>query len=125
MIHSDFMVLLVDDDHDVASFYEVLLTNEGYKVKVCHNAGQALDWWKRHHQRCGLLVLDMELPDLNGFKLYERIRSSMADCPPAMLLTAHDDPGLPRKCLEAGVDIYLDKLKDMGRFIPLARELLV
>jgi DNA-binding response OmpR family regulator len=125
MIGHNPMVLLVEDDHDAASLYEVLLTTEGYQVEVCHDAWQALDWWQANNQSCDLLVLDLDLPGLDGFTLFERFKSGRDHVPPAIMLSAHGDPALARRCAEAGVNIFLDKLKDMGRFIPLARDLLV
>ncbi len=119
------MVLLVEDDHDAAQLFQALLLNEGFRVQVCHDAWQALEWWQTQRQSCDLVVLDMDLPGLDGFKLFERFKDDSASLPPAMMLSAHGDPALAERCKEAGVSIFLDKLNDFGSFIPTARMLLV
>ena len=117
------LVLLVEDDLDAAELFKVLLLSEGFRVEVCHDAWQALDWWRRREKACDLMVLDMDLPGLDGFTLFERFKIQTDSLPPAIMLSAHGDPSLADRCKEVGVSLFLDKLKDFGQFIPAARTL--
>lgn len=99
-------LLLVEDEPKLASFIKKGLTSEGYDLTVAYDGQMGLSLAQQ--QPYDLLILDVNLPHLNGFELCRRVR---ADYPhvPIIFLTAFD--GLEDKVLafEAGADDYLVK----------------
>ena len=65
-------ILVVDDETTIADLVEVYLKNEGYTVHKFYNGTDALDCVQR--QNLDLAILDVMLPDMDGFTLCQRIR---------------------------------------------------
>lgn len=65
-------VLVVDDEHDIADLLEVYLQNENYIVYKFYSAREALDCIE--NQEVDLAILDIMLPDVNGFSICQKIR---------------------------------------------------
>ena len=67
-------ILIVDDEAAIADLVEICLKNEGYQVHKCYNAHDALDCVAR----CplDLAILDVMLPDMDGFALCQKIGNS-------------------------------------------------
>ena len=78
-------ILIVDDEQSIADLVEVYLSNEGMEVLKCYNGQDALDCIKK--EDLSLAVLDVMLPDIDGYKLCQEIRKEHflschhADCP--------------------------------------------
>ena len=70
-------ILLVDDEPDILTFIEDSLVMEGYEVKSALSGEEAL---KKLDNSVDLIILDVMLPDMNGFKVCEKMRESYA-CP--------------------------------------------
>jgi DNA-binding response OmpR family regulator len=66
-------IMIVNDEDDINLLFEMLLSGEGYNVKVFTNPHIAINNFER--DLYDLLIIDILLPDLNGFELYERLRS--------------------------------------------------
>jgi diguanylate cyclase (GGDEF)-like protein len=66
-------VLVVDDDPDIARFVEVNLRTYGYEVHVASDGLEALD--KAHDLRPELILLDVMMPQMDGFEVAQRLRS--------------------------------------------------
>ena len=77
-------ILVVDDEIAIADLVEVYLKNEGYSVHKYHNAADALACVAR--TRLDLAILDVMLPDMDGFTLCQRIREKHLF--PILMLTA-------------------------------------
>ncbi len=118
------LVLLVEDDPDSATLFQTLLTAEDLEVHCCATGRQALSFWEDCERKPDLLVLDMRLPDGDGLKLCQQIRSSSGESLPVLILSAHGDPRLPGRCRKARALYYLDKLKDLDRFTDTVKSLL-
>lgn len=67
-------VLVVDDEHDIADLLEVYLQNENYIVYKFYSAREALDCIE--NQEVDLAILDIMLPDVNGFSICRRFERS-------------------------------------------------
>jgi two-component system, OmpR family, alkaline phosphatase synthesis response regulator PhoP len=98
-------VLVVEDESSIASFVALYLKNAGYTVRTAATGGEAL-------QQVGtdapsLVVLDLNLPDIDGIEVCRRIRKS-ADVP-IIMLTARDEDVDKIIGLEVGADDYLTK----------------
>ena len=65
-------IMIVDDEESIADLVEVYLQNEGYRVCKFYNATDALDCLKQ--EDLSLAILDVMLPDMDGFTLCRKIR---------------------------------------------------
>jgi DNA-binding response OmpR family regulator len=64
--------LLVDDDHDNSSIFKIGLQDAGFEVDAYNDPELALSSFKPDYY--DLLVLDIRMPKMNGYELYENIR---------------------------------------------------
>jgi DNA-binding response OmpR family regulator len=79
-------VLVVEDEDGLREILEVNFRSAGYEV--CSAADGVRGWQQFDHQRPDLLVLDLNLPRVSGFRLLELVRSE-SDVP-VLILTAYD-----------------------------------
>ena len=63
------LILLVEDDEDIAALYGDVLGGEGMEVVLCRSREQARNWWQRTQRQPDLVILDVRLPDGNGLDL--------------------------------------------------------
>jgi len=108
-------VLVVDDDADVRALLDDLLRRTGYDVVVADGGRAALRLFFRHP--ADLVVLDVTMPDLDGWQTLERLRD-LSDVP-VLMLTARASELEKVRGLKAGADDYLTK--PFGRQELLAR----
>src|SRR5580765_3894190 len=66
-------ILLVDDEKDVGRAYELMLENHGFDVDYFNDPTMALEHFKPNLY--DLTILDIKMPDPNGFKLYDQLKS--------------------------------------------------
>ena len=66
-------ILVVDDEPDNASVFTMSLEDGGFEVDTFTDPLQALSTFKTG-KKYDLLILDIKMPDMNGFELYEEIR---------------------------------------------------
>ncbi|HDR4421225.1 TPA: response regulator transcription factor [Bacillus cereus] len=97
-------ILLVDDEPDILTFIEDSLVMEGYEVRSALNGEEAL---KKLDSSVDLIILDVMLPDMNGFKVCEKIRESYA-CP-ILFLSADNSERSRIEGLLIGGDDYISK----------------
>ena len=98
-------ILVVDDEIAIADLVEVYLKNEGYTVHKYHNAADALACVAR--TRLDLAILDVMLPDMDGFTLCQRIREKHLF--PILMLTARVEDMDKIMGLTLGADDYITK----------------
>lgn len=99
------MILVVDDDTDILETIRGNLELDGYEVLCAQNGRDGIDLAKNHHP--DLIVLDLNLPDIDGIKACQIIRREFDF--PIVILTARD--GISDKVLglECGADDYMVK----------------
>jgi DNA-binding response OmpR family regulator len=98
-------ILVVEDETSIASFDSLYLKNSGYAVKVATTGGAALNTIAA--EMPALIVLDLNLPDMDGIEICRRVRKS-SDVP-ILMLTARDEDVDKIIGLEVGADDYLTK----------------
>ncbi len=98
-------ILVVDDEKELADVLELYLTNDGYTVHKCHTGADALDCME--HADLDLALLDVMLPDADGFQLCKKIREK-SYCP-IIMLTARGADGDMIMGLTIGADDYITK----------------
>lgn len=99
-------LLVVEDERMLADMLLDALTFAGYEVHLAENGTQALS--RVRELVPDLVLLDVNMPDLSGFAVAERLRS-VADTTPVIFLTARDAPQDLRDGFLAGGDDYLTK----------------
>ena len=100
-----YQILVVDDEKEIADLVEVYLKAEGYTVHKCYTAAQALEIVAG--QPLDLAILDVMLPDTNGFEICKRIRESYTY--PVIMLTAREEEIDKITGLTLGADDYVTK----------------
>lgn len=98
-------ILVVDDEHDIADLLEVYLQNENYIVYKYYTAKDALVCIE--DEEIDLAILDIMLPDINGFSLCQKIREKYNY--PIIMLTAKDEETDKITGLTLGADDYVTK----------------
>ncbi|GAA4383872.1 response regulator transcription factor [Hymenobacter koreensis] len=99
-------ILLVEDDPQVASFVKKGFENEGYELTIAYDGRSG--WSLYQQQPYDVVILDVNLPYLNGVELCQRIRGRRPRVP-VLLLTALDSLADKEAGFEAGADDYLSK----------------
>ena len=98
-------ILVVDDEHEIADLIELYLKNESYNVIKQYNAADALTCIE--HEDISLAILDVMLPDMNGFALCQNIREDHMF--PIIMLTAKVEDMDKITGLTMGADDYVTK----------------
>ena len=98
-------VLLVEDEESLASLVEAYLAQEGFSVTSVGTGEAALA--KVQAEAVRLVVLDLNLPDLDGIEVCRRIRARSSV--PIVMLTARDEESDLLVGLDAGADDYIGK----------------
>ena len=101
----DVDILVVDDETAIADLVEVYLRNEGYTVHKSYDAAGALACVREH--RLDMAILDVMLPDMDGFTLCQRIREDHLF--PIIMLTAKVEDMDKIMGLNLGADDYITK----------------
>ena len=99
-------ILLVEDEESIRDVVKMNLEMEGYEIVTSGNGRQALDLIA--HQHFDLLLLDVMLPEMDGFTIAEQVRLTNLEVP-ILMLTAKDQPQDRITGLKKGADDYLTK----------------
>lgn len=103
-------ILVVDDDAMSRRVLAQLLSAAGYNCRVSNDGSEALE--TIHARPPSLLLLDFDMPGLNGAEVLRRLRSdenpTVAQIP-AIMLTAHGSDQSEVSCLQAGADDFVTK----------------
>lgn len=98
-------ILVVDDEKEIADLVEVYLVNDGYKVFKFYNGADALKCI--NETDIDLAILDIMLPDIDGFHICQKIREKFFY--PVIMLTAKTEDGDKIMGLTIGADDYITK----------------
>ena len=99
-------ILLVEDEERLASFIRKGIAAEGYEVEVAYDGRTGLSLFRRDIY--DIIILDVNLPHMNGFDLCRSIRSEN-EAVPVLMLTALDSLADKSDGFNAGADDYLAK----------------
>lgn len=86
--HEKQRILIVDDEPDIANLYKLSLERDGFVVDVFNDPLLALSNYKV--ETYDLLLIDIKMPHMNGFELYQKLRS-MGDKPKVCFITAFEE----------------------------------
>ncbi|MEW6434506.1 MAG: response regulator [Myxococcota bacterium] len=101
-------VLVVDDDAQIVAICAEVLSNQGFDVDRAGTVAEARAALAR--ARPDLVLLDVSLPDGDGFSFFEAIKADRASAPlPVVFISARSDTGAKVRALKLGGDDYLTK----------------
>ena len=117
------LVLLVDDEERALKLYEALLSSQGVTTIRARNGLEALRYF--HRLKPDLIVLDVMMPEMDGFEVCRRIRElPEGSNVPVLIVSALGDRESRVKGLEIGASDFLDKPIDKAEFITRLNNLL-
>ena len=114
-------ILVVDDDQAVRESLKRALVLEGYEVELAEDGNSALH--SLAQSAPDAILLDLQMPDVDGLEVCRRLRS-LGDSTPVLMLTARDAIGDRVEGLDAGADDYLVKPFDLNELFARVRALL-
>ncbi|UVC11179.1 response regulator transcription factor [Rhizobium sp. TH2] len=100
------IVFVVDDDISVRESLELLISTAGWRPQLFASAEEFLDHPRLEGPTC--LVLDVNLPDLNGLGLQELVSSERSDMP-VIFVTGYGDVPMTVRAMKAGAAEFLTK----------------
>lgn len=98
-------VLVIEDEDSIRRVLRLNLEGKGYEVEEARSAGEGLS--KIGSFKPSLVLLDLGLPDKNGFEVLKELREWSKV--PVIVLTVNDDEATKVSLLEAGADDYITK----------------
>ena len=99
-------ILVVDDERNIVELVRLYLRSEGYQVEVAYDGREALEKASTLHP--DLVVLDVMMPELDGYEVTRRLRQDGGKTP-VIMLTAKGEDADKVEGLELGADDYLAK----------------
>ena len=99
------LILVVDDEARMVRFIQLNLEHDGFQVISAYNGREALE--QVRSQLPNLILLDVMMPDLDGFEVLKRIRDQSSV--PVIMLTAKGEEDDRVRGLELGADDYITK----------------
>ena len=102
---SKYKILVVDDEKRMVRFIQLNLEQDGFQVLTAYNGSEALEQVRT--QLPDLILLDIMMPDINGFEVLKRIRE--VNTVPVIMLTAKGEEDDRIQGLELGADDYITK----------------
>lgn len=98
-------ILIVDDDRNICEILEFNLKNEGYDVVCAYSAEEAIN---KLNQPFSLILLDVMMGGMSGYKMAEKLRSE-GDQSPIIFITAKDTENDMLTGFSVGADDYISK----------------
>jgi two-component system, OmpR family, alkaline phosphatase synthesis response regulator PhoP len=99
-------ILIVDDEEDLCEILQYNLGNAGYQTEVAHSAEEAL---KRSLNSFDLILLDVMMGQMSGFRMADKLRKEMNISVPIIFLTAKDTENDILTGFSLGADDYIPK----------------
>ena len=105
-------ILIVDDDANTRTTLVDLLTEDGYEIMTAADGKEALD--KVHEEKPDVALIDVRLPDLDGYEVCRRIKESDNSTTKVILHTAYADAINAAEARAAKADDFLGKTSDFS-----------
>ena len=116
-------ILIVDDEPHLAMMLADVLDDAGYDARTIDNGRDALE--TVHRAPPDLMVLDVQMPGLDGFEVASRMKADPATATiPIIMLSAMEGRGARVIGLESGAEEYLAKPFDQAELLARVRNLL-
>ena len=116
-------ILVVDDSTDNLLLIESILQSEEHEIVSAKDGMSALKLVKQLSSQLKLILLDVMMPEMDGFEVTRRIRQEQIPFIPILLITAYDQPSAV-KGLDSGADDFIRKPMDVDELLARVRSLL-
>lgn len=101
-------VLVVEDNEINRTVITRMLKKLGFETDVAHDGREGLETWRSHRHR--LIMMDCEMPVMNGYEATEAIRGEQGEEHPMIVATtAYVSAEHRARCVEAGMDVFVAK----------------
>ena len=117
MNNNKYKVLIVEDEANICSFIETLLTTNDYQALVAHTCTMGLTLFASHNP--DLVILDLGLPDRDGLELIRTVRQKYMT--PIIVLSARTDESDKIGALDLGANDYITKPFSTGELLARVR----
>lgn len=119
--HKERTILIVDDDEALADCLARRLKKQGYRTLLAESGMDGLVQARAEHP--SLVLLDLRLPDIDGFSICEQLADSPDTCTiPVIILSGMERPDMLRRCRSAGCRYFLRKPYDPDALLILIRQ---
>lgn len=116
-----FHILVADDDRNTRRYMQAVLEDAHYTVTTAKDGAEALDiLWRKH---IDLIVLDVMMPEMDGYELTRELREAQ-DNIPILMVSARQLPADKKKGFLVGTDDYMTKPVDEEEMLLRIRALL-
>lgn len=114
------LILVIDDDEDVARVISYVFESQGHRVISAHNGREAIELARRH--RPDMLTLDLVMPDIDGYAVLRTLRTSDETRRiPIICISVEADPA---RAISQGADYFLEKPLDIEKLRDVAERAL-
>jgi len=107
MSHQRMRILVVDDELSARLLMRAALEKSGFEVCLAENGEDAL--CQIHTQLCDLVMLDVEMPGLNGYQVCAQLRQEMGNELPIIMVTGMDDHESIEQAFASGATDFITK----------------
>ena len=109
-------LLIVDDELDTRRLLEYRFAHAGFEVQTARSGKEALR--RAHSFHPALIILDIALPDLDGFSVCDALRTEPETAhTPIVLLSSHSGISVSARAVESGIRYCYSKCVDLKTFI--------
>jgi CheY-like chemotaxis protein len=114
-------VLIVDDDAAAADILSIRLNRQGFETTIAENGQLALTLART--ERPSVILLDLRLPDIDGFELCQELVDNEETCEiPVIIVSGLERPDVIRRSRAAGCLYYIRKPYDPNALLTLIRQ---
>ena len=106
-VEDKISVLVVEDNLLNQKLAGLMLKDLGIDFDICSNGKLAVEKLKTHNYN--LILMDIQMPEMNGYETTEYIRDELKLTMPIIAMTAHALPGEREKCISFGMSDYISK----------------
>lgn len=99
-------ILIAEDDPIIQQLHHHMMSRWEYDYDLANNGIEAVELARNNRECYDLALMDIEMPYLNGIEATQRIRRSVGYFP---IVAYSSDIGYKRRCLDAGMDAFIEK----------------
>ena len=99
-------ILVVDDEIRMCESLKILLGGRNCQIEACPSAREAMSWLEKN--RCDLLLLDLMMPEMDGYQLLDHVKATYPDVT-VIMMTGHASIESAVEAIRRGAQDYITK----------------